>query len=202
MHHTGQVGRPQLVERGKEVGCALGVLEQGQAFDGVPFDDADRSASADPMSVGSHGDLGQKPVAGTGALHRDVGHGRRLAGLGQRHLPVQQLAENQRLSLALGESTEADRAGGHHRTRLDTGYPRDRQEDRATRRHFNDQAQHPWLLIPGPEHDDDVAHPADLIAVRVEDDDAGEARDENPRRRPAHERRLSPRARVRRRVRL
>ena len=55
-------------------------------------------------------------------------------------------------------------------------------EDRTPRRNLDHQTQHPWLLMAEPEHDDDVAHPADLVAVRVEHDKTGQARDENPRR--------------------
>ena len=143
--------------------------------------------------VAANRDLGEQPVAGAGALHRDVGDRDELVGLGERDLAVEQVAEHQRLGFTLGEAAQADRAGRHDRAGLDAGDPGDRQEDRAARRHLDDESEHARLLGAGPEQHDDVAHPADLVAVRIEDDNAGEARDKHPRRRPAHVRRLPPR---------
>ena len=41
--------------------------------------------------------------------------------------------------------------------------------------------------MPTRRVDDDVAHPADLVAHRVEERTAGEARDEDPGRGASHE---------------
>ncbi len=54
--------------------------------------------------------------------------------------------------------------------------------------HFDDQAQHPRRPAADPQHHHDVADPAHLVAVGVEDGDAGEVRDEDPGGACCHER--------------
>jgi len=193
VHHAGQVGGTQLVEGREQVRRTLGVLLKGESGDGVPVDDPDCAAPADPPDVVSDRDFGQQPVTRPAALHRDVGHRHDLIGLAQGDLPVEQVAEHQGLGIALGETAQAHGSGRHDRAGFDAGHPGDREEDRPARGHFDHEPQDPGLLGTGSQQHDDVADPADLVAIRIEDDNAGEARDKHPRHRPAHVRRLPPR---------
>ena len=56
--------------------------------------------------------------------------------------------------------------------------------------HLDDQAEDARGLVVGAQRDDDVAHLADLVAVGVEDQQPGEARDEHACRGSAHASRL------------
>ena len=61
------------------------------------------------------------------------------------------------------------------------GHPADRQEDPAPERQLGDQPEDPRGAGAGRNIGDDVADPADLVAVGVEDGEAGEPRDVDPR---------------------
>ncbi len=57
--------------------------------------------------------------------------------------------------------------------------PRHRDEDAPTARDLHDQADGPGLGPVGGEDHHDIADAADLVAERVEDAQAGQARDED-----------------------
>ena len=69
---------------------------------------------------------------------------------------------------------------------VDTGDPGHRDEDPAAAEHLDDQAQHARRLVVAAHGDDDIAHLAHLVAVRVVDEETGEARDEHPGRSHTH----------------
>jgi hypothetical protein len=122
--------------------------------------------------------------AGAGLLDAGVDDGGPAAGLGDRHGPVEQLAEHQRLAAALLEPLEVDGARGeHHRAGLDRGDAAHRHEDAAAGHHLDDQPQHPRGSGVHAERDDDVADLPDPVAVGVEDGESGEPRDIGPRHR-------------------
>ena len=149
LEHVGHVSRAHVVEYGQQVGRALRVSGQRQPFHHVPVEDVDRASAPDPAALAAYRDLREHPVAGTCALHRHVGDRRRFACLDEGDPTVEQLSDDQRLRLALGEAAQAHRAGRDHRTGLDTGDAGHRQEDRAARWHLDDEAEDPGLFSPG-----------------------------------------------------
>src|SRR5699024_11039682 len=78
---------------------------------------------------------------------------------------------------ALLEAAHVDQAGRDDLTPFDGGHPRHRHEDPAAPGHLDDEADDP-RAPGGGEGDDDVAYPTDLVAERVEDLEARQARDE------------------------
>jgi hypothetical protein len=119
-------------------------------------------------------------------LHRDVLDGDRAVGEG--HLPVEQLAEDERLGRPLLEAAHVDQAGGDDLAGVDGGHPGHRQEDAPATGDLDDQPEDPGWLATDAQGHHDVAHPPDLVAHGVEHGDTGQARDEDPCRRATHKR--------------
>ena len=115
---------------------------------------------------------------------------RLLAGGEHGHPAVEQLGEDQRLAGPLVEPAQAHRAGGEHDgVRVDRGDPADRHEDPPAALDLGDEAEHLRRVGAEAQRDDDVADPADLVAVGVEDGQAGQPGDEDAGR-GAHPARL------------
>src|SRR5262249_41912255 len=95
--------------------------------------------------------------------------------------------EHEGLGRALFEAPHIDEAGCDHLARVDARHARHRHEDSAASEHFDDETEHPRRSLVRAHDNDDVAHLADLIAVRVVDEHAREARDENSARRDTHD---------------
>ena len=113
---------------------------------------------------------------------RDVVDGgvvRRPSGVRTVHRPVEHLGQHQGLGGALLEAAHVDQAGGDDLAAVDVGDPGHRHEDPAPAEHLDDQAEHARPAPAGAERDHDVADPADLVAERVEDAQAGQAADED-----------------------
>ena len=113
-----------------------------------------------------------------------IADGGRAAVLRDRHPPVQQLLQYEQLARALLEAAEVEGTGVEdHRPRLDRGEPADRQEDPPAHRHLGDQPDHPGRLVAGTQPRHRIPYPPDLVTVRVENRQAGEAGDVDPGRR-------------------
>src|SRR5262249_19027875 len=91
------------------------------------------------------------------------------AGGLDRHRAVEHLADHQGLGLPLLEATHVEQSGRVHLAGVDVGHPGHRHEDAAPAEHLGDEAEHPRLARLGPDRHHDVAHLADLVALRVED---------------------------------
>jgi hypothetical protein len=140
----------------------------------------------------THSGACHHPVARPCLFHRDVDDGGRLTGLRDDDMTVEHLGEHQRLARSLLEPPQAHGAVNDHLAGVDRGDPADRHEDPPTRLHLDDDAQHPRRLLGESEQHNNIAHAPDLVAVRVEDGDPCEPRNENFRRRPTHFCRVSP----------
>src|SRR5262245_37038072 len=143
------------------------------------------------------------PVTGAVRLHRDIDNHGLFAGRLDRHSPIQQLFEDEQLARSFLEPPQVERAGAEHdRVRIDRGDAADGQENAASHRHLRDQPNHLGRdrriedLQPrsfgkcggrriGRRHGSGhrVPDPPDLVAVGVEDGEAGESGDIHPGRR-------------------
>ncbi len=184
LQHVGQVGRAHLVQHGEQVGRAAPVGRADQPGHPGPLQLVEMPAAAQPAGHLARRDPGQNPFAGTVSLHRHVDHGGLPPAVGDRHPPVQQLLQHQQLARALLEPAQVERAGvEHHRVRLDRGDPADRQEDPPAQRHLRDQPDHPGRQAAAAQAGHRVPDPADLVAIGVEDRQAGETGHVHPGRR-------------------
>ena len=193
MQDAGEVGRAQVAEAGQQRLGALLRAHGHQPDDVEPVEHPGRPAAPEPRRCP------RGPRAWPAASRR-CGSARSPtsttvpctdAVLG-RDLPVEQLAQDERLAGSLLEALDVEQAGGDHPAGVDRGDAGDRQEDPAAAGHLRDHADHPRRAI-GPHDHDDVAHPADLVAVRVEHGGPGQAGDEHPRQPSTHGRRVAPR---------
>ena len=187
VHDVGEVGRAQLLEHRQHVGGALAVLGQGEPFDLVPLQLAQRLTPTDALAADLDGDPGQVPVAVAALLHRGVEDRCLGAGVDDGDLAVEQLGQHQGLA---GPGVEAAQADGsrtqHHRVAVGGRHPADRHEDGPPVLDLDDQSEHAGRLAADAQGHDGITHPADLVALRVEDGHTGKARDVDPARRAAH----------------
>lgn len=154
------------------------MLLQREPGDGRPLDGQrlalgppERTARA-PLPYEDPVDL---PVpAGGQLLDGDVEDGDLLVRLDERDPPVEQLPDDEPLGGPLLEAADVEDAGGDDLTGLDAGHAGHGQEDAAAGGQFDDEAEQPRGPPPDAQHGDQVANPAHLVAVRVEDGDAGE----------------------------
>ena len=102
-----------------------------------------------------------RPRSGSIATSSTIAGPRAVAEL---DLAVQQLGQHQRLGRALLEPAHVDQARADDLAPVDVGDPGHRQEDPAPPRNLDHEADRLGARSPVPEHDDDVAHPADLVA--------------------------------------
>ncbi|MGX1091417.1 hypothetical protein RKD47_002098 [Streptomyces albogriseolus] len=184
VQHVGQVGGAELLEGGEQVLRALPGLLQREAGDGGPLH-GQRLALAAPERAAllplAHEDPVDLPLAARRELmHRQVQDGDLLAGVHQRHPPVEQLAEHQPLGGPLLEAADVEHPGGDDLAGLHGGHPGHGQEDAAPGGELDHQAEQPGRTTAGAQDDDEIAHAADLVARRVEDGDTGDVRDEEP----------------------
>lgn len=143
-------------------------------------DSPSRAAAGRPAAL-AHEDLVDLPVpAGRELSDRQIEDGDLLAGLDEDDAPVEELAEDEALGGALLEAADVEHAGGDDLAGLDAGHAGHGQEDSAPRGEFDDEAEQPRRTPADPEHDDQIADASHLVAVRVEDGDSGEMRDEDP----------------------
>src|SRR5690606_8135428 len=161
----------------------------GEVDDLLDLDDELLTASAaQTPAAGAALDeqLGDQPVPVALLLDRDVGDDGVPAAVAERDLPVDQLADDQRLARALGEAADVEQPGGDHGAGGDAHHAGDRQEDAALPGDLDDAAHHPGQPLAADE-DDDVVHLADRVAERVEHGRARQPADEDPvGRGPAH----------------
>src|SRR5690606_19341009 len=96
---------------------------------------------------------------------------------------VQHLADQQQFVRSQLELAHVERPGGQgDRARLDPRHPQHRHEDPPPGGQLHDQADGARGLSADAEPGDDVPHPADRLAVRAENRQAGEPGDEHPGR--------------------
>jgi hypothetical protein len=146
------------------------------------------AAAAHPAAREAHRDAGELPVAGARRLHRAVVDDDLLPGLQDVHPPVEKVLHHERLLRAALEAAQRHRAARqHHLRRVERAHPQDRHEDPAAL-NVDDEAEDARRLARQAQHRDDVAYAADLVAVRVEHDEAGEARAEHAGRGGRHAR--------------
>ncbi len=111
-------------------------------------------------------------------LDRDVEQRHLLAGLAELDGPVEQLGGHEGLVAALLEAAQVDGAGHDDLAGVDRGHLGHRDEDAAARLHLDDQAGEARGVGADAEHDDGIAYLAHLVAIGVEDADAGQAGEE------------------------
>ncbi len=91
-------------------------------------------------------------------------------GIGHPDPGVEYLSEHQHLAGTLGEPTQRYVGGGErHRVRLDGGHSQDRDENPSAGEQFDDEAEYARLLPDDADADDDVADPAQRLAVGAQD---------------------------------
>lgn len=182
-----EVGGAQLFEGGEQVLGALPVLLQREPGDGRPLDGQGLAlgpperAARSPLPYEDPVDL---PVAARGQLlDGDVQDGDRLgrfAGLREGDAPVEEFAEDEPFGGALLETADVQHAGRDDLARLDARHPGHGQEDTAPGGQFDDEAEQSRGPPSYAQHGDEVAHASHLVAVGVEDGDAGEVGDKDP----------------------
>src|SRR5690606_39248571 len=123
-------------------------------------------------------ELHDLPVADGIATDGDDLDHRLGAVLDEEHPAAEELGDDPEPVGALLEAAEIDESGRDALAGGDRGDPADAEEDPALARHLDDEADHAGRG-PRPAHEDDVADPADAVAVRVEDRAAGEPGDED-----------------------
>ena len=137
--------------------------------------------------------LAHHPLPGALLAHRHVLDDHLAAAVAHGDRAVEDLRQHQRLGGPLLEPAHVHHAGGDHLTGVHARDASDRQEHPAATGHLHDEPDGARGQSAGPEDDDDVPDPPHLVALRVEDGEAGQAGDEDPRRRSAHAVRLAPR---------
>ncbi len=183
VQRVGHIGGAQPFERGDQVLRALPVLLQREAADRRPLH-RQRLAlrrSAPPRSLADEVLVDLPVAAGGQLLDGHVQDGDLLVILDQPDPPVQELAEDEPLGGPLLEAPHVDDAGGDDLAGLDARHPGHRQEDPPAADHLDHQPQDAGRASADPQHRHQVADPADLVAVGVEDGHPGQVRDEDPR---------------------
>ena len=150
------------------------------------------TAAPEPLRALGHRDLGQHPVPGPPLLDPGVEHDRLPVALTNGDGPVEELTEYQYLGRPLLEPAHVHQPGGDHLSGVDRRHPGHRDEDPPAPEHLDDQPQYPGRLVALTQHHDDVAHLADLVPVRVEYGQAGEAGDVHARRGSTHASKARP----------
>lgn len=194
MQHVGEVGRAELLEGREEVLGALPVLLQREPGDRRPLHG--QSLALVPPERPALALADEHPVdlpvpAGRQLLHRDVEDRHLLARLHELYPAVQQFPDDEALGGALLEPAHVHDTGGDDLARLDAGDSGHGQEDPAAGGQFDDQTEQSRRFPAHPQDGHQVADAAHLVAVRVEDGDAGEVGDEDPGRHRRHEPPLS-----------
>ncbi len=172
--HVGGVRGTQVGERGDQVLGALVVLALVETLDVVPLHDVGLRSPAEPLGALGERDPGEHPVPGPGLFHRDVEDDSLDAGAAHLHPAVEHLPDDKGLGRPLLEAAHVQQAGGDHLARVDVGHPGHRREDLAAPEDLHDETHHARLSYVGPQHHDDVAHLAHLVALGVEDGQARE----------------------------
>ncbi len=180
-HDVGQVGGLEVLQGGQQRGGALLVGAGGQACDLVGAHREGLPAAQTQRSGGGSLDeqAGHLPVHAAVALDGHVPHGDGSRSVAHGDHPVQQLADDEGLHVALGEAADVHQARGDDGPGLDGGDPRQGQEDAAPAGDLDDEADGPGLSAH-LQQDDDVMDLAHLIAQGVEDGGTDEAGHKNP----------------------
>ena len=111
-------------------------------------------------------------------LDRDVHERHALAGLAEVDRAVEQLGGHEGLVAALLEAPQVDGAGHDDLSGVDGRDLRHRDEDPAAGLDLDHETREAGRVGADAEHHDGVAYLAHLVAIRVEDSDAGQAREE------------------------
>ncbi|CAM5469607.1 hypothetical protein SALBM135S_04021 [Streptomyces alboniger] len=179
---VGEVGGAELLEGGEEVLGALPVLLKGEAVHGGPVDGEGLALAPEgaPLALAYEDPVDLPVAARRKLLHRHVEDGHLLAALYETDPAVEHLAEDEPLGGPLLEAPYVEHAGGDDLARLDAGDACHGQEDAAPGRQLDDEAEQPRRPAAHPEYRHEVTDAADLVAVGVEDGDAGEMGHEDP----------------------
>ena len=186
VQHVGEVGGLGVLVGGQQELRTL-LLGAGREAPHVPrLDQHGLTAPPQPQPglarlLAPDEQLGDQPVAVALLLHADVHDGGRAGAVEELDVPVEQLADRQRLGRPLLEAPHVDQAGADDRTGVHARHPREGQEHPAAAGDLHDEPDGARRAL-GPQEHDDVAHPADLVAQRVEHRGPGQARGEDPRR--------------------
>lgn len=189
VQHVGEVGGLEVVHRGQQRRGALLLRRRRQAghLGGVHHLALPSHEEPAPAAVPflPHEQLGHQPVPVPLLLQPDILDGDLLATVAQGDHAVQQLAHHQRLRGPALEPSQIQQPVRDDSAGIDGGDAGEREEDAPLPGHLHDQADGAGCLTY-PEQHHDVMHPADTVPERVEDADAGEARDEDAARGGAH----------------
>ena len=175
-HDVGQVGRLEILQSGQQRRGALLVGAGRQARDllgkhreGLPTAQAQR-----PRGGALDEQTGHLPVHAAVALNGHVPYGDGSRSVAHGDHPVQQLADDEGLHVALGEAADVHQTGGDDGAGLDRGDPGQGQEDAAPAGDLDDEPDCSRL----PTHlqqDDDVMNLAHRVAQGVKDGGTDEA---------------------------